>query len=139
MTLSDTIAELRKLEAEATKEPWSTYDPGQLSGYVAVNSGPPFHDTPAECAGDNPYHDAALIVAMRNALPRILERMEKLERVAEAATKLHAECPYEVDHSGRCDRNTDNRATKPCECGTNDWVEADEALGGALAALDDET
>ena len=35
-------------------------------------------------------HDAALIVAMRNALPELLERMEKLERFVTDMRFAHA-------------------------------------------------
>lgn len=72
------IAELRRLEAEATPGPWS------VDRHFVVG---PRLDTDdqshgmingvADIYGPNRSKDAALIVAMRNALPEMLDRKEE--------------------------------------------------------------
>lgn len=131
MTPIELIAHLRELEAAAMPAPWRQMENGCIDDGRAGD--PPQYGDDLQMRAN-----AAFIVAMRNNLGALLTRLERLERVAEAARKLHAECPYEVDHSGRCDRNTDNRTTKLCECGTDDWVTADEAISSALDALEEE-
>lgn len=83
------ITELRELEAKATPGPWIS-EPchkgescwcrtigvvGDEDNYVA----------PSGCLGTD---DAALIVSMRNALPRLLSRIEALEWLVEVYAML---------------------------------------------------
>lgn len=89
------VEKLRELERRATAAPWewvgSDLDGPDCTTVITVK------DTPegawselqsGELVMENEEHDRALIVALRNAAPEILEklaRLEKLERVAEAA------------------------------------------------------
>lgn len=93
----DLLARLRELEAAATKGPWYAADWQQDDGpnpftieerYQAEPSRPGYtcvwpngigHRRIAETEeGVNPLADAALIVAMRNALPDLLARIEAM-------------------------------------------------------------
>lgn len=63
-TIPDMIAELRRLEAEATPGPWDV-------------SGLTVYDTCMDSvASTHSAADAALIAAMRNALPELLKALE---------------------------------------------------------------
>lgn len=89
--------ELRRLTREATPGPWKW-------GWTTDLTSPPtkrftkdsYTVEPAVCATSRlkgGFDDAALLVAMRNALPALLDRMEKLERVAEAS-RYHSRGDY---------------------------------------------
>lgn len=72
------IEELRRLEAEATPGPWKT------DGTFIENK---THILATSYHPENCERDAALIVAMRNALPELLSQHEQLiERVLRYAT-----------------------------------------------------
>jgi hypothetical protein len=75
--LKQTIARLRRLEAEATPGPWSIEEDWALILNDAT-------ETRIATFQPNTGRDAALIATMRNALPDLLDRLERLERVAEA-------------------------------------------------------
>jgi hypothetical protein len=79
------IQNLRELLAKATPGPWTFYSD---SGAVCINDGCGIAGVPIVLMYADRGHrvdDAALIVAMRNELPSILDRLEKLEKVAVAA------------------------------------------------------
>jgi hypothetical protein len=61
------LAELRRLHESATPGPWSSDDQKRLRAMLLRDA------------------DAALIVAMRNALPELLERVERLEAALRVA------------------------------------------------------
>jgi hypothetical protein len=69
------VATLRRLLADATPAPWSA---GHWGEEYWVQS----DDADAD-VGENMHEpDAALIVALRNATPRLLDRLEALEALA---------------------------------------------------------
>jgi len=77
------VAELRRLEAAATKGPWrkhgdgySVMGDGDISGYAIADD----VDDPA---------DVALIVAMRNALPELLAMLDELRKKNRAINAEH--------------------------------------------------
>lgn len=69
-----TISELRELLGKATEGPWSIGPiPHMIDGPGGLQMG---------CAtSHNAHDDAALIVAMRNALPGLLDRLEELDGI----------------------------------------------------------
>jgi hypothetical protein len=88
-TIAETIAHLTELEKKATPGPWSVYEEEDAS-----DTWP--DETPVICArgimspmgglnqsdGDYEYftkEDAALIVALRNAMPALLETLKQIE------------------------------------------------------------
>lgn len=75
------IERLKQLEAAATPGPWLET---KLAGGFAVNRYIRWFPT-GEDQFYNGEPDAALIAEMRNALPQLLDRLEKLEAVADAA------------------------------------------------------
>lgn len=88
MTIAAIIEELRRLEKEATPAEWS-FEPRGVSisdeDDVHTLVGPEKRlGISSHWDGVMSFEDAALIVAMRNALPAILTRLERLEAVAEA-------------------------------------------------------
>lgn len=70
-------ADLRRLLAEATPGPWDVMGPRARHWYW-IGAG--VEDDPAD---DLSLADAKLITATVNALPALLDRMEKLEKVAD--------------------------------------------------------
>lgn len=82
------LARLRELLAAATPGPWET---AERSDTINVQAG---QRAVARCQRKaGVWRDAALIVAAVNALPALLDRIEALERVAEAARRRrHGAC-----------------------------------------------
>lgn len=85
MKIGDNISELRRLESQATPGPWSVQygynllavDPRGGFRCPLTNSGMDYNERGA---------NYALIAAMRNALPALLDEIERLRnRVAEMA------------------------------------------------------
>lgn len=95
--MTDTIAELRELLAKATAGPW-VYDGCSLSDFGRewpcsmsmewIANGSSDED---DTINAKAYHDAALIVAMRNAIEGLLDRVE----AGEAALRTLATAAYE--------------------------------------------
>lgn len=98
------IKGLRELEAAATPGPWETKedypevqivsdyrrepDGSEVANWIgAMTDSPDFGDDEDECATRN-QHNAGLVVAMRNALPSLLDRVEELGTIQ---TNLEAE------------------------------------------------
>ena len=84
------LDELARLEREATPGPWTVDDAGHRKQDIANVVGPKQRDDNgsrwvliSDCA---PVKDAALIAAMRNALPELLARV----RTAEGSLAVHA-------------------------------------------------
>lgn len=72
MTLdAETLATLARLEAEATPGPWSNWEDDEGAYFVHRDSGQQVSQE----------SDAALIAAMRNHLPALLEAVERLARL----------------------------------------------------------
>jgi len=69
-----TLDQLRELEQAATAGPWLS-EPDRV--FV-----PEKHVDGCYCIRDIPEHDAALIAAMRNALPALLEFVEAVDSEA---------------------------------------------------------
>lgn len=76
------IERLRKLEAAATPGEWLPFRAEYWNGaqYAYQGAGPRQWGEPGTANAD-----AQLIAEMRNALPQLLDRLEKLEAVTEAA------------------------------------------------------
>ena len=74
MTISETIARLRELEAKATQGPWNA-----TSDAVFIDHP---HLTPliATIETVNFHADAQFIALLRNSLPELLEHIERLQR-----------------------------------------------------------
>lgn len=70
--LSYVLVELRQLEKEATPGPWKQYHDDILIGQS------PHDEVLVQCYGG--LCDSALIVAIRNALPGLLDELERLQR-----------------------------------------------------------
>ncbi len=87
------LNELRRLEKAATPGPWDTSacifplynDYEQSPDKTWRSAGPVVVD------GIQAGYDMKFIVALRNALPALLDRLEKLEAVAEAARSVLSE------------------------------------------------
>lgn len=86
--LTKTIEELKALEIEATPGPWTMRAGKKYEGIVYV----PFKPDPdddwlmyIDSIRANHAEDAALIVAMRNALPELLRELEQLAKRVETA------------------------------------------------------
>lgn len=75
------IARLRELESATTPGPWDCAIGITSEGYIDLLP------TGNECVPSRDI-DLDLIDEMRNALPQLLDRLEKLEKVVEAATSL---------------------------------------------------
>lgn len=128
MHLSD---DLRKLHEAATPGPWLTQD--ERDGMYAVWTRQPHIGTLALCQyedinGEFPAKDnAALIVAMRNALPDLLDTIDRLTRerdeAREAAPMAFAEG---LEVGFQCGRANE----KPS---ANAWEHSDAALRIAAA------
>lgn len=96
--IMETVAELRRLEAEATVGEWrhgpESHD---VSGPVTWRDGDGdwcpkgFRLTCRGASCGDHSADAALIVAMRNALPALLDYIENSERSYDYAAKSWAE------------------------------------------------
>lgn len=91
------VGELRELDAGATPGPWWVLSMTRVIGRGAiarVGHDGIDHSTgealPDEQIEQDEAADAALIAATRNALPAILDRLERLEAVAEAARRLRS-------------------------------------------------
>jgi hypothetical protein len=82
--MKDTIARLRELEAAATPGPWTTYHDWEAYGIRAGLQTTVLQQT-AYYPSAPGWEDTQLIAEMRNALPALLDRLEKLEAVVEAA------------------------------------------------------
>lgn len=85
------VTKLRALLEAATPGPWARNKQDTRLDYIESDE--------CEVAMDCYRSDAALIVEMRNSLPALLDRLDKLEAVAEANKKLlkHANIvSYEV-------------------------------------------
>jgi len=90
------LDELRALEQKATPGPWVAKLPGPDEHYLSegrcggISSAARIHEYQSEIVTTDSgvygpsADDARLIVACRNALPRLLARLEALERVAAA-------------------------------------------------------
>ena len=76
------IERLRQLEAAATPGEWRPFRAEYWNGaqYVYQGAGPRQWGEPGTANAD-----ADLIAEMRNALPQLLDRLERLEAVVEAA------------------------------------------------------
>jgi len=77
------LAELRRLEAEATPGPWMDF--GNLEpyeGHVVAVGGDSLSPICQDPDGDDRPHDRALIAALRNAAPNLLARAELAARMA---------------------------------------------------------
>lgn len=89
--LSRTIARLRQLEAAATPGPWEVsiirefLKAGENADIVSNLPLPDEFEYPDRS-------DAKFIAEMRNALPQLLDRLEKLEAVADAHKAFVAYC-----------------------------------------------
>ena len=70
------LAELRRLHEEATPGPWESSIAGIEGDNYVAGTGPWHRVTFNECASQ---YDAALIAAMRNALPALLSIAEAAE------------------------------------------------------------
>lgn len=106
--MKDTIGQLRTLGEAATPGPWwIEYEAGPESVWAAVagtggyTASAPIIDAYSE--------DAALIAALRNALPALLDRLDALEAVALAAT-MYAALGY-GDYTSEFDRLIDALST----------------------------
>lgn len=97
--MTDLLARLRELEAAATKGPWR-----QMDQWIDASSRPPpiasSHQDYATAPGGTLHAEAlanaALIVAMRNALPDLLARIEALEREIEGLRALLRDGQYHL-------------------------------------------
>ena len=84
------LTRLRELERAATASPWSTDDhvvrpgdsPGQWHIYESGEDDPPLFSS-----GLGTKEDAAFIAAARNALPGLLDELERLWKLAEERTR----------------------------------------------------
>lgn len=95
------IPTLRRLHEAATPGPWRG---DRLDGTVKyqILGGPEGDEEVSVCSGDNgnnalggPYgfhsdHDEALVMALRNALPALLDELEALRRVRDAADVMRS-------------------------------------------------
>jgi len=79
------IAELRRLEAEARPRPWGLKGPNEAGDFTVGQIAQDDQEKDIE----QDRKDAALIVAMRNALPELLKALE-------AAQELADWCEFEV-------------------------------------------
>lgn len=103
-----TIEELQGLLAKATPGPWSTHlvdDTTIMSPAREVATTCDSSQTDREDGYDIEYEqmeaDAALIVAMRNALPALLDRLEKAEgELAEAREDVRSLCRFILNEWG---------------------------------------
>ena len=88
------IAELRELYKKATTGPWTTLNSAPNRFWVIDGE-----NSHVAVTGCNEYgiSNAALIVAAVNALPALLDRIEKLEAIEKAAEKVTS------PHSGSAD------------------------------------
>ena len=86
MTTIDTKP-LRELMQKATPGPWCHFGPHRDAiGYMPDGK---YEDVPwYNASKQSDGNDAALIVAMRNELPALLDRIERLERLEEVAEAL---------------------------------------------------
>jgi len=128
------IAELRALLAKATPGPWAV---GKHKSDVGVagedfGAGYPARAGTVASLYDGEYiknprsvEDAALIVAMRNALPALLDAAERLGKVGSAGNMFASTMPTTVDLAAA------NYARKTAE------RERDEALSLASRARED--
>ena len=89
MSLRTDIEELKRLEAKATPGEWvcfykHKYDEWHVSVPMAESSMKLglFRDG---IPSDNPEHDAELIAAARNTLPRLIAQVERMESALKAA------------------------------------------------------
>lgn len=81
------LDELKRLSREATPvKEWEIKVDETDCGRFEYATGP-WHDV-LKNNNDRAYDDAKLIVAMRNNIDAMIERMERLERVAEAVKKI---------------------------------------------------
>ena len=98
MTPDDPIAELRRLEADATPGPWvaTSDDDHERNDVVTCSQVAYVHNKHVsmyvftEAAADpyrsdTPWADAQLIATARNALPALLDRLERAEAVVAVA------------------------------------------------------
>jgi hypothetical protein len=112
---TDAIAALRELESETTPGTWRVEEDAE---YVVVQTGLDVEDYITIGAPNAQNRaDAALIAAMRNALPALLD-------VAEAAQRMLIELRAREPHDSACDRIIG------CVCG----LEA--VIDDGIAALD---
>ena len=105
--LSTLIAELRRLDAEATPGPW-THRRNHRPYRIVVFGGRKAYED-GYTTGDIKAGDAALIAEVRNLLPRLIRLLEAGERMAEV-------------FSCRCSRNLGITCSF-CEA-TSAWHEA---------------
>lgn len=122
--MTPTYAELRRLLAEATPGPWEGYTTACCAdaGWVDGPHGPvcPVHIAPKMTHTLN-AEDAALIAAMRNALPALLREAEAGRKLRQAASRLHETVMMRM----------------PIE-GDGECMDAHRKLGTALADYDRE-
>lgn len=78
-TLPEIVRKLRELEAKATPGPWTASPPEAANPSVWGGDGFDLLETSADGVADfQNGHDPALIAAMRNALPQLLEAADAL-------------------------------------------------------------
>jgi len=107
-------AELRRLMAEATVAPWETT--GDLIG--RYEAGRPWEMIAAATL----HADAALIAAMRNALPALLDTIDALRREAPRwRTDLEA-APYQDRGMVTFVRNGTRRVAVGCRLTRSEWL-----------------
>lgn len=127
--MKDTLHRLRELEAAATPGPWQAVEYGVHTERKAIagRGFGPVDDFYQGVYCDQP--DADLIAEMRNALPALLDRLEKLEAVVETVKHLRINRSMSIDIPD-WDTQTD---VDGIGFTFSDWEKVDDAL----AALED--
>jgi hypothetical protein len=96
-----TTTELRRLLSEATPGPWRPCGANNDRCICGIVWGPGSEATIGGPVEDVPHHanpaDAALIAAMRNTLPSLLDRLDAAEVVVRQARRLYGEAAVPWD------------------------------------------